>query len=805
MSIKNVLQMSVVEKDVENIYRQSFLNLIEDSQIISPCGSDGVLKGNNVYTLLEAKYNKDLKNKLEQSNIIIQCLYYLKKFLDEGVDLPTSCFIGDMNECFVIETKHLTKYLKRTDIDWNKAPSQAHKSNTTLLTDIIEDNNIDPFIYIIDDNFKVEDVVTKLQDIHTGNINKIKITDKNMSVVFEYFVTHVLGKNKLTTNEQVNLFIQLLIKPEENYLHPKKKNVLVSNAFGEIKVNEFEAFFKHYEDIEYTPEDKEILTGFSDRLIEDETRRRKGEFYTPTVWVNEAHKCIESVFGIDWKENYVVWDPASGPCILTRDYNFKELYCSTLEESDIETANVSKYNLNATKFQFDFLNDSLNAIPRKLQEILVDKNKEIIILMNPPYAWGSNFGTENLKSKSGVAKNLINEKMKKFELNQASKNLYSQFLFRLWDINRLGKIHIACFTPSLYKSGESFNEFRKLFLNRFEFIDSFLICADQFANTASSWGIDFSIWKSGETKNKNVFKSTVKTINSIGIVNESVKNIYNTDGLLTANKWSRNGLKGIKQIESPKMSSALIIKTDGYGRSVEGHIGHFLNNGNNVYFNGTNVSLLSDSFSGKSSYPIIPENFYKVTTLFTARKSIKGNWINDKDEYIAPNESHPEWQQFINDSIVYSLFNNSSQQSSLRQITYKDKLWDIKNEFFWLSNEEMKKLANDNGFDEMYSDAKSHNQDRFVYNKLKEIELSEDAKNVLDFATNLLINSIKMRKILHSSKPEYHLNSWDSGYAQLKLVWKEYYPDEFKEFRDMYKKFEQRLIPLVYELGFLRK
>jgi hypothetical protein len=28
---------------------------------------------------------------------------------------------------------------------------------------------------------------------------------------------------------------------------------------------------------------------------------------------------------------------------------------------------------------------------------------------------------------------------------------------------------------------------------------------------------------------------------------------------------------------------------------------------------------------------------------------IKGNWVNDKDEYLAPNEQHPEYEQFTID------------------------------------------------------------------------------------------------------------------------------------------------------------
>jgi hypothetical protein len=49
------------------------------------------------------------------------------------------------------------------------------------------------------------------------------------------------------------------------------------------------------------------------------------------------------------------------------------------------------------------------------------------------------------------------------------------------------------------------------------------------------------------------------------------------------------------------------------------------------------------------------------------------------------------------------------------------------------------------------------------------------------------------------------LKSWDAGYAQLKLLWKQYYAEDFKEFRELYKNLEDRMRPLVYELGFLMK
>ena len=229
--------------------------------------------------------------------------------------------------------------------------------------------------------------------------------------------------------------------------------------------------------------------------------------------------------------------------------------------------------------------------------------------------------------------------------------------------------------------------------------------------------------------------------------------------------------------------------------------------GNNQF-----VTIFSGNgnLTGKGKMFLTEENILKSTTLFTSRRLVSGqyaNWVNDKDEYLAPNEEHEQYNQFMNDSVVYSLFNNSSQQSSLRQVTYKDQLWDIKNEFFWMSKEEMTELANNNNYNELYGDARTDNN-RYVHNLLFGEEniyeqLSPDAKLVLDKATELTRMSMTMRS--HFADDNNHLNSWDAGYAQLKLVWKEYFPEEFKEFRQLYKNLEDRMRPLVYELGFLLK
>ena len=124
-----------------------------------------------------------------------------------------------------------------------------------------------------------------------------------------------------------------------------------------------------------------------------------------------------------------------------------------------------------------------------------------------------------------------------------------------------------------------------------------------------------------------------------------------------------------------------------------------------------------------------------------------------------------------------------------------------------MSADKMKELADQNGYDELYNDART-SPDRYVHKLLCGEEriydkLSPDAKLVLDKATELVEKSMELRQVM--ANEENHLNSWDAGYAQLKLVWKEYFQEDFKEFRQLYKNLEDRMRPLVYELGFLKK
>jgi hypothetical protein len=173
---------------------------------------------------------------------------------------------------------------------------------------------------------------------------------------------------------------------------------------------------------------------------------------------------------------------------LTRDYQFKELYVSTLNQSDIDTANQMGYNPEAVKFQYDFLNDDYTKLPEGLRKA-IEEGRKIIVLMNPPYATSNVAGNKGLE-KTGTSQTKINQEMKSEGIwGKSSQQLYGQFLYR---VNKLN-LDVCLFSKPNFMTGSSFKSFRKEFLNNYEFKNGFVMDAAQFADV-ESWPLTFTIF-----------------------------------------------------------------------------------------------------------------------------------------------------------------------------------------------------------------------------------------------------------------------------------------------------------------------
>ena len=799
------IKSSMIEREVEDVYNKGINLYFPEIAITHPFACDGFIDTATethkiLKLIIEYKLDEMLKNKVARAKVLVQVLYYIKKFEQNGMVLPNVCMVGDKNECFVMHTNPLLQYLDE-EIDWNIAPSNAHNFNPELVSKIAENEEINPFVFDIDDSFSFKNVAEKIVNLAENIKRYVRVTEHNISTIFDYFTKNVVkDAKKIAPNDLVAIFMGVITDKDNYYKHPTKKNTLVAMS-KEIHIdgNGFDSFFSYF-DRTYTPQEKNKFAEISDRLIEDTKRRNTGEFYTPTLFVDYAHDMLSKQFGEDWREKYVVWDNCCGTKNLTRDYNFHELYCSTLENAELEIS--ERYNKEATSFQFDFLNDSLDKLPQGLKDAFA-YNKPIIFLINPPYATACNW---NETSKEFCADTMIKKEMHNDGLGCGAENLQHQFLYRICKIKEqynLTDVHIGIFSKPIYLSGGKQAKFLNYLCNNFNFDNGVLFNASHFSDVSDKWGITFNVWSCGKTEdNYNFNHNLIDNINGeIDVI--GTKNIYNINGEKSASDWIKEDIKSIKTQDAPQLSSALVCKQNGRGKLIPNALGYYVNVANNVCSNAQNVYFVSSCSSMANGISVMPQNFGRVVSNFAARKLIVGTWINDKDEYLAPNTEHSKWNEFENDSIVYSLFHSASNQSSLRGVEYKGKKWDIKNEFFFMGKEDILALCNEDGFDSTYNDCKNSNE-RYVYGLLQGIELSSEAQAVLDMAKELTIKSFKYRKMFNEEHPEYQAMNWDCGWYQIKAVVKEYMPNEYKEFDKLYKALAEKMRPMVYELGFLK-
>ena len=764
------ISCSTQESQVQETYNEMFKSVFKINTVDRKCQCDGYIDtrfdDTDISMLIEYKYDIRMKDKIERARVIAQCVGYLHKFEESGMALPKLVFIGDINECMIIHTNDLIKFLDLDCVNWDIAPCNLGQENNLIMPIV---KSINPWVYDVDNNFKFDDIANKIISLCKGINQQVHITEKNIEKIFNNFCKRVLkNSNNMSANDLVAVFIGAMLDQEHYYKHPTKKNTLIANGTNiAINGDEYDAFMNQHS-TDYSPKEKRIMTAISDRLIEDTNRRNKGEFYTPTLFVDYAHKMIEKELGSHWKENYVVWDCCCGTKNLTRDYRFKELYCSTLEQAELD---ISKnYNKEAISFQFDFLNDSLDDLKVKAPGLLetFELNKPICFFINPPYGTTTSFkGLATV----GVSRTAISNHIK-------LKEFIAQFLYRIYLLQsqfNITNVKICIFHQPKWLCGQNYKNFRKVFFEKFEYLSGCMFRASEFANVSSSWGICFSIFNSCKSSDSSIFKHTlIESTPDYSIKEVGTKLLYNNDNHV---------FSVAKFVERNRKTNANVLAV-------------LMCPGNDVQNNGATFINSNCSYNAGGSHFITESNYEDCVSVLAARNLISTNWVIDKDEYMQPNENAPEYKQYVKDAIVYTIFGN--QKSYRGENGYN-------NEFFWMSKQEMLDLAEKYNNDYTYEDA-LNSEERFVYLKLQEIkdDLSLEAKAVLDKATELVKSSFKYREMFNESHPEYQINNWDAGWYQIKALLKEFMPNELKTFRTLHKQLGDKIRQQVYELGFLK-
>lgn len=871
------LQNATVEKDVENAYRE-IIQKYYGGTFTSPYSCDGFLapwEGSLIENdktalrlLLEAKWQKNFTDG-DRIKLIAQSIFYMKKFKDNGDMLPNVIIGGDENEMFTLYAPKLYKYLDG-DYNWSLPPSSAY-TDEKLYRELMDDDNVaDVFVFRIDKDFDINEVFESVNALCLiGEFKKLKVDEANLRKVFDEFVRLVFGGNewlrgvqKIGATEAVSIFIQSILGNDDIYIHPNKPNVLV-NGQQEIKVkgSAYNAFFSRYDRKNYTVAEKDLITSIADQLIKEIERRFHGDFWTPTIWADEAIKMMTEDLGPNWRNEYVVWDPAAGTKNLTRDYEFKNLFTSTLHQSEIDMS--AQYNKNAISFQYDFLNDDIDVspdsdpstlkMPRELFETL-KADKPIVFYTNPPYGQATNAGATGT-SKAGISENKIARIMRGENLGHATLELYTQFIYRVQKIARdfhLSNVFFFFFNKGFLVS-PAFERFTDKLLDQFEFRDGFMLNAGEFQGTSSAWGIMFSNFclKKEATQRQESFRLNIMQSADFGVEKIGEHLLRRVSENDTISSWLREIKLPKKELNGgkyPQMSGAFTVsKGDNpRGRMYEGAIGYMVNNADNVQESERTVSLQStsayrangtcvtvdssyrangvstssiDSVYRAHGFESNSSNFERACVTYACRKSIlpDKSWINDKDTFRRPSDGFQQsddWCDFVHDCVVYTLFHSSAIMVSLRDFEYNGETYDVKNEWFFMSKSEIIELATKYNLSDIVYDARS-SEERFVYKYLhtengRKINLSEEARELLLAGEEFVRVCFKKRFMVDQDHPEWHLMTWDAGYYQSYKIYTENKDDSeiseaYKKLDEARTKLETKIRHQVYKDGILSK
>jgi len=379
-----------------------------------------------------------------------------------------------------------------------------------------------------------------------------------------------------------------------------------------------------------------------DLLVPQDIRERKGSFFTPRIWVELSQKYIADVLGENWQDEYYVWDCAAGTGNLLAGLTNKyHIWASTIDKADVDIMHDRIENganlLKDHVFQFDFLNDDFSTLPKGLRDIINDpkRRKKLIVYINPPYA---EVATTRTRTYTGENKNAIEQSTTHAKYSGlvgiAMKELFAQFLIRTYA--EIPGCKLAQFSKLKALSGPNFAAYRQFFQAKLQ--KCFIIPSDTFDNVNGQFPIGFFIW---DTSRKEVFKVTAvdvfdKSANFIGS-----KTVLSYDGGKYINDW--------------------IIETRAKSAGCE-NIAFLCCQGNDfLNQNVIRIMRTKEVFGNPRGSYVTQNNLIEVAIYYAVRKVIAATWLNDRDQFLYPNDGWQTDKEFQNDCLAYTLFNNNIQ------------------------------------------------------------------------------------------------------------------------------------------------
>lgn len=759
---------------------------------------------------------KQGKSELKKS--FVQLVLTIGKYKFYTEQTPNLLCAFDAEKIAFLPFSSLQEIFYQSDIDFSVAPSN-HTSEQflKLLKELDSILNTAQIFYYEKNDEELKNFIK--ENLTSENISKIKIDKNNFVSIYhkwnkmvkdtisidwnsakksriidaDFYLADLLSNENETIGQ--NLFA---ILKKDYYEFNKAKSDLGSiiNERTSFKDNQ-KAHHEFWAIYERPPREEfwDYIIERRDLLVDQDVRERKGAFFTPRIWVDKACEYLSKTFGEDYEEGYYIWDLAGGTGNLLANFtNTKNIFCSTLDKADIDVIHERiKNGANLFEnhvFQFDFLNDEFfdevddkgkiiqkSKLPLNLQEILKDENKrkKLIIFINPPYAEAGAIATMSgvKQHKIGVSlDNYVYEKYKDI-LSSARNELFAQFFIRIY--YEIEGSMLASFSKLKYVNSTNFIKFRESF--KAEFLKGFMVPADTFDNVKGKFPIGFLIWDMSK-------KEEIKKI-KLDVFNENgnflgVKHFYN-DKKESINKWLRkfsikdNGI-GVLMADAPDFQTQNL------------------------------VALLNKKTNRHGIFQDIDQaNIINTAIYFSVRHAINATWINDRDQFLYPNDLYKNDNEFKSDCLAFMLFHEQNRISAKEGI----------NHFIPFSEKELgiTKEAFESDFMYKFIKGKIKDENSLFGDELAKIEFSLEAQELLKagkelfkyYHTHSEDKNYLVNVSLYDIK-EFFQGRGEKGRMKLPSQAKdEYYKILLSDLNIALNALAKKLEPKIYEYGFLKE
>ena len=674
--------LNIREEEIKNRLRKDFFHEYNAEEVLGDIDFavavpvDGPQLFEPEY-LLWAEAKKSNHHDIYES--IVQLILTIGKARTFDKHLPPA-FLGafDAEKIAFISYNAVLDIFFMNDFNWNVTPSDHTTKEFKLVMSTVKDTlEKEMFLFRLGkDDKEIRLFIKRNFIVGKSKVSKIRINKTNFTAIFQkwlqevkptianvlwdvakkkgiidadFYLADILSEHNVTLKEK--LFV--LLRKDHYELDRKIDDTgLFDSKKAEFKDNQkaHTQFWNRYD----RPPKREYwdhIVARRDLLVAQDIREIKGSFFTPSKWVNLSQQYLAEEFGENWQDEYYIWDCAAGTGNLLANLTNKyRVWASTLDKADVDvmhdrikTMNEASANgrdganlLDDHVFQFDFLNDSFDNLPKKLQEIISDEEerKKLIVYINPPYAEASNKRTVSGsgKNRAGLSDTYVSSKYRNI-LRKSVNELYAHFLIRIY--KEIPGAYIANFSSLKLVQAPNFRDFRENF--RARMCRSFVVPAKTFDNVDSDFPIGFYIWNT--QKNDEVFQQNTSNVHDADEVLLGKKNIYSYQYDRLVIDW----LRCYFDKSDRPVGYQILIGTD-------------IQHNNGVYISNW---VRPNDIKKHMFTPITRQNLVPMVIYTAIRSCVDCQWINNKDLYLWPQDSWLDDETFQSDCLAYCLFNNN--------------------------------------------------------------------------------------------------------------------------------------------------